>query len=220
MEVVKVVVQHRNETGKGAARRLRRAGKLPAVLYGHGEAESLTMAQEALLSIRQSEAGENTILELLIEGERPSTHNAILREIQIDPMSRAPVHVDLYRVRMDEPIRVTVSLDFINEPEDRLKMAQHQLSFLLRELEVECLPRDIPEAITVDLAALEIGEVIRVEALGLPSGVTLVTDPEEPVVTTAMMREEVVEEVAAEGEAEAESAGSEEGAAEEDTEEA
>lgn len=217
--MVKVVVQHRDETGKGAARRLRRAGKLPAVLYGHGETESLTMAQEALLSIRQSEAGENTILELLIEGERPSTHNAILREIQIDPVSRAPVHVDLYRVRMDELIRVTVPLDFINEPEDRLKMAQHMLSLLLRELEVECLPRDIPESVTVDLAALEIGEVIRVEALRLPSGVTLVTDPEEPVVTTAMIREEVVEAVAAAEEAAAAAAQGEEGAAEEAAEE-
>ena len=198
MEVVKVVVQQRRETGKGPARRLRRAGQLPAVLYGHGETEILTMSQEALMRVRQSEAGENAILELMVEGERPATYNAILREIQIDPVSRAPIHVDLYRVRMDEPITVTVPLEFINEPEDRLKIAQHMLSLLLRELEVECLPRDIPEAITVDLAALEMGEVIRSGAIALPPGVTLVTDPEEPVATTAMLREEVaVEEEAA-----------------------
>jgi large subunit ribosomal protein L25 len=200
MEVVKVVVQQRHETGKGPARRLRRAGQLPAVLYGHGETESLSMTQEALGRIRQSEAGENAILELTVEGERPATYNAIVREIQIDPVSRAPLHVDLYRVRMDEPITVTVPLEFINEPEDRLKLAQHMLSLLLRELEVECLPRDIPEVITVDLAALEMGEVIRADAIALPPGVTLVTDPEEPVVTTAMLREEaaVEEEAAAE----------------------
>jgi large subunit ribosomal protein L25 len=200
MEVVKVVVQQRRETGKGPARRLRRAGQLPAVLYGHGETEILTMTQESLVRVRQSEAGENAILELIVEGEHPATYNAILREIQIDPVSRAPIHVDLYRVRMDEPITVTVPLEFINEPEDRLKIAQHMLSLLLRELEVECLPRDIPEAITVDLAALEMGEVLRAGAIVLPPGVTLVTDPEEPVATTAMLREEVAaeEEAAAE----------------------
>jgi large subunit ribosomal protein L25 len=196
MEVVKVVVQQRHETGKGPARRLRRAGKLPAVLYGHGETESLAIAEEALVHIRQSEAGENTILELLIEGERPTTYNAILREVQIDPVSRLPVHVDLYRVRMDEPIKVTVPLEFINVPEDRLKVAQHMLAPLLRELEVECLPRDIPEVIRVDLADLELGEVLHVNAVVLPAGVTLVTEPEEPVVTTEMLREEVVAESA------------------------
>ncbi len=207
MEVVKVVVQQRHETGKGPARRLRRAGKLPAVLYGHGETESLAIAEEALVHIRQSEAGENAILELLIEGDRSTTYNAILREVQIDPVSRLPVHVDLYRVRMDEPIKVTVPLEFINVPEDRLKIAQHMLAPLLRELEVECLPRDIPEVISVDLAALEIGEVLHVNAVVLPAGVTLVTEPEEPVVTTEMLRAEVAAaEGAAEGAADEESA--------------
>ena len=207
MEVVKVVVQQRHETGKGPARRLRRAGKLPAVLYGHGETESLAIAEEALVHIRQSEAGENAILELLIEGDHATTYNAILREVQIDPVSRLPVHVDLYRVRMDEPIKVTVPLEFINVPEDRLKIAQHMLAPLLRELEVSCLPRDIPEVISVDLAALEIGEVLHVNAIVLPAGVTLVTEPEEPVVTTEMLREEVAAvESAAEGAADEESA--------------
>jgi large subunit ribosomal protein L25 len=205
MEVVKVIAQQRHERGKGPARRLRRAGKLPAVLYGHGETESLAILEETLVDIWQSEAGENAILELIIEGEPATIYNAIVREIQINPISRRPVHVDLYRVRMDEPITVTVPLEFINIPEDRLKAAQHILSPLLRELEVECLPRDIPEAITVDLTALEIGAVLHVNALALPPGVTLVTEPEEPVVTTEMIREEV----AAAGEAAAAGVGAE-----------
>jgi len=191
MEVVKVVAQQRRERGKGPARRLRQAGKLPAVLYGHGETESLAIVEETLVNIWQSEAGENTILELIIEGEPATTYNAIVREVQINPLSRRPIHVDLYRVRMDEPITVTVPLEFINIPEDRLKAAQHMLSPLLRELEVACLPRDIPEAITVDLAALEIGVVIHVNALVLPPGVTLMTEPEEPVVVTEMIRAEM-----------------------------
>jgi large subunit ribosomal protein L25 len=212
MEVVKVVAQQRRERGKGPARRLRQAGKLPAVLYGHGGTESLAIVEETLVNIWQSEAGENTILELMIEGEPATTYNAIVREVQINPLSRRPIHVDLYRVRMDEPITVTVPLEFINIPEDRLKAAQHMLSPLLRELEVACLPRDIPEAITVDLAALEIGVVIHVNALVLPPGVTLVTEPEEPVVMTEMIREEM----AAAGEAAAAGVG-EEATTEDDT---
>jgi large subunit ribosomal protein L25 len=188
MEVVKLEVELRPGTGKGPARRLRRAGKLPAVLYGHGDSEAVTITPEALIHIRQSEAGENAILELAIAG-RPQTCYAILREVQIDPVSRAPIHADLYRVMMDEPIRVTVPLEFVNVPEDRLKLAQATLSPLLHTVEVECLPRDIPEVITVDLAALEIGKVLHAEALVLPQGVTLLTDPEQPVVTTEAIRE-------------------------------
>jgi len=184
MEVVKLVAQPRLDKGKGPARRLRQAGKLPAVLYGHGQSEAIAITPEALVQIRQSESGENTILELLIEGETPQTCHAILREIQVDPVSRAPLHVDLYRVLMDEPITVTVSLEFVNVPEIRLKQAQAILTPLLREIEVHCLPRDIPEVITVDLAELELGRVLHANVLTLPSGVTLVTDPEEPIVTT------------------------------------
>jgi large subunit ribosomal protein L25 len=186
------------------------------VLYGHGATESLAIVEETLVNIWQSEAGENTILELMIEGEPATTYNAIVREVQIDPLSRRPIHVDLYRVRMDEPITVTVPLEFINIPEDRLKAAQHILSPLLRELEVECLPRDIPEAISVDLAGLEIGAVLHVNAVVLPPGVTLVTEPEEPVVMTEMMREEVVEEVPAAEEAAA-AGGGEAATTEDDT---
>jgi len=197
MEVVKLIAQPRHGTGKGPARRLRRTGKLPAVLYGHGHSEAIAITPEALVQIRHSEAGENTILELLIEGEPPQTCHAILREIQIDPVSRAPLHVDLYRVLMDEPITVTVPLEFVHVPEDRLKQAQAILTPLLREIAVECLPRDIPEVISVDLAELDIGRALHANALVLPPGVTLVTDPDEAVVTTE--REEVREAVSEAG---------------------
>jgi len=192
MEVVKLVAQQRQGTGKGPARRLRSAGKLPAVLYGHGQSEVIAITAEALLQIQQSETGENAILELVIEGEAPQTCHAILREVQVDPVSRAPIHVDLYRVLMDEPITVTVPLEFVHVPEDRLKQAQAILTPLLREIEVECLPRDIPEAVTVDLVGWEIGRVLHANALVLPPGVTLITDPEEPIVTAE--RAEVSEE--------------------------
>lgn len=204
MEVVKLVAQQRQEKGKGPARRLRQAGKLPAILYGHGQNEMLAITPEALLQIRQSEAGANAILELAIEGQGTvlQTCHAILREVQIDPVSRAPIHVDLYRVLMDEPITVTVPLEFVNVPEDRLKQAHAVLTPLLREVEVECLPGDIPETIVVDLANLELGRVLHANALVLPAGVRLVTESEDPVVTTE--REETEAAVPAPGEAAAE----------------
>jgi large subunit ribosomal protein L25 len=202
MEVVKLVAQQRQGIGKNPARQLRRAGKLPAILYGHGQSAAIAITSEALLQIQQSEAGENAILELVIEGETPQTCHAILREVQIDPVSRAPLHVDLYRVLMDEPITVTVPLEFVHVPEDRLKQAQAIFTPLLREVEVECLPRDIPEAITVDLAGWEISRVLHANVLVLPTGVSLVTDPEEALVT--IEREAAGEADAAAGEPAAE----------------
>ena len=199
METVRLVARRRTETGKGPARRLRSAGQLPAVLYGHGVSESIAIDSKELLLIRQSEAGANTIIDLVIDGEG-GVCSAILRELQIDPVSREQLHADFYRVVMDEPITVSVPLTFINEPDDRLKAAQAVLSYLMRDLEVRCLPRDIPDTIMVDLQELQIGTALTTADIALPEGITLVTHTEEAVVTTtsAVMPEEEAEE--AEGE--------------------
>jgi large subunit ribosomal protein L25 len=186
METARLMAQRRQETGKGVARRLRRAGKLPAVLYGHGETRALSIDDRVLWLIRHSEAGENTIIDLVIDGNPPETCNAILRDVQIDPVSQGQLHADLYRIVMDEPITVTVPLEFIKEPEERLRVAQAVLTPLLREVEVQCLPRDIPDTIVVDLEDLQVGDVLHVGDLRLPAGVTLMTDTEETVVTTSI----------------------------------
>jgi len=220
METVKLVAYRRQKTGKGPARRLRQDGKLPAVMYGHGSTESLTVDAKDLLSIRHSEGGANAIIDLVLDGNASDSCSVILREVQIDPISRAQVHADFYRVAMDEPIAVAVPLAFENEPEDRLKAAQSMLSVTLRELDVQCLPRDIPTTITVDLQDLEVGDVVHAGAIPLPSGVTLVTDAEETVVTTVaieMVAAEEAEEAEAEdgaGEAEARPASEDEDASE------
>ena len=191
MDTVRLVVQKRLETGKGSARRLRSAGKLPAVVYGRGDTEALTVNAKELLVIRQS-GGENTIIDLEIGGDTPEVCSVILREVQIDPASRAQIHADFYRLAMDELITVTVPLEFVNIPEDRLKAAQAEVSVLSRELMVECLPREIPNVIVVDLEELEVGDVLHAGATALPRGVTLLTNAEEAVVTTSMIT--VVEE--------------------------
>jgi large subunit ribosomal protein L25 len=191
MDTVKLVAQKRVETGKGQARRLRKAGKLPAVVYGHGDTEVLTVDAKELLLIRQS-GGENTIIDLEIGGDAPEMCSVILREVQIDPVSRAQIHADFYRLAMDELITVTVPVEFVNIPEDRLKAAQAEISVLTRELMVECLPREIPNAIEVDLEDLQVGDVLHAGAVALPRGVTLVTNDDEAVLTTSMIT--VVEE--------------------------
>ncbi len=195
METVRLVVQKRHQAGKGVARRLRRAGQLPAVVYGHGTTVAIALGEKDLVSIQQSEAGENTILDLVIEGEPPESCQAILREVQINPVSRAPLHADFYRVDMGQALTVTVPLAFINEPHSRLQGANAVLTHLWREVEVACLPRDIPDEITVDLADFQPGELFKAGALVLPPGVTLVTDAEEVIVTAHVEVEPTVEEV-------------------------
>lgn len=194
METVKLVVQQRHQAGKGVARRLRRGGQLPAVVYGHGTTVPIALDAKELLSIQQSEAGENTILDLVIEGESSESCQAILREVQMNPVSGAPLHADFYRVDMSQALTVTVPLAFINEPHGVLQAANAVLTHLLREVEVACLPRDIPDEIAVDLADFQPGETFKAGALVLPPGVTLVTDAEEMIVTVHV-EVETVEEV-------------------------
>ena len=183
MESVKLVVHKRDQAGKGMARRLRRGGQLPAVLYGNGATLAIALAEKDLVHIRQSEAGENTILDFTIEGDTPESCQAILREVQIDPVSRALLHADFYRVDMNKTITVMVPLTFLNEPHNLLQSANAVLTHLWRELEVDCLPRDIPDEIVVDLADIHPGETYKAGAVVLPAGVTLVTDAEEVIVT-------------------------------------
>jgi large subunit ribosomal protein L25 len=200
MEIVKLVVQKRDQAGKGVARRLRSAGQLPAVVYGHGATLAIALAEKDLTQIRQSEAGENTILDFTIEGDTPESCRAILREVQIDPVSRALLHADFYRVDMNQAITVTVPLTFVNEPHNLLQSANAVLTHLWREVEVTCLPRDIPDEIPVDLADIHPGATFKAGALVLPPGVTLVADPEEVIVTAHVEAEEVPEASSAEAE--------------------
>lgn len=183
MDTVTIVAQRRSETGKGPARRLRRAGKLPIVLYGRGDSTALTMETKVLQTLRLSESGFNTIVDLSIEGDEPERCNAILRELQIDPVSRDMLHADFGRVAMDEPIAVSVPLDFVNVPEDRFKLERAELTVMMYELAIACLPRDIPNVITVDLSSFEVGETLHAGDIALPQGVSLMGNVDDTVVT-------------------------------------
>ena len=210
MDEVTIVAQRRSEKGKGPARRLRSAGKLPIVLYGRGDSVALTIETKDLQTLRQSESGLNTIVDLSIEGEDPETCNAIVRDFQVDPVSRALLHADFGRVSLDEPITVSVPLEFINTPEDRLKLQQAEVTVLMYELSVACLPRNIPTAIEVDLSDLELGDTRNAIDLALPMGVTLAGNEDDTVVTTSIIT--VMEEEAEEGAEEAGEAAADAGA--------
>jgi large subunit ribosomal protein L25 len=219
MDTVTIVAQRRSETGKGPARRLRRAGKLPVVLYGDGDSAALTIETKELQTLRQSESGANTIIDLSIEGGEPETCNAILRALQIDPVSRAMLHADFGRVSLDELITVSVQLEFVNVPEDRFRLERAELTVMMYELSIECLPRTIPNVIPVDLSSFEVGETLHAGDIVLPEGVSLVGNEDDTVVTalipSGLEQEEAEEaaEAAEAGEVEAAAEGGAEAAA-------
>lgn len=183
MESVKLVVQRRTQAGKGVSRRFRSAGQVPAVLYGNGATVEITVAEKDLLSIQRSESGENTILDVVIEGATPENCSAILREVQHHPLHRTLLHADFYRVDLNKAITVAVPLTFINEPQSALQSANAVVTYLRRDIDVACLPGDIPDEITVDLSYLHPGATVKASALTMPDGVTLATDGEDVLVS-------------------------------------
>ena len=207
MDMIRVTAHIRQNTGKSAARQIRRAGRLPAVIYGKGDSTALTIEAETLVEIRHSAGGINAVLDMNLIGDQAEQCNAILREVQIDPVTREPLHVDFFRVDPNEAIRVTVNVETINELPDELKIVNTTASLVLREVEVECLPGNIPERIQVDLAALAGGHALHVSDLDLPDGVTLITDADTAVVTLQTVRASIEAPETEDGAAETPAAG-------------
>ena len=188
MDMVRVTAHRRQTTGKSAAREIRRQGRLPAVIYGKGDSTALTIEADTLTEIWHSAGGSNAVLDMSLLGDQEEQCHAILREVQINPVTREPLHVDFYRVDPNEPIRVSVVVDTVNELSEELKMSNTSAALVLREVDVECLPGNIPESIHVDLAALAGGHALHAGDLELPEGVTLVTDADTAVVTLQTVR--------------------------------
>ena len=154
----------RDRFGKNEAGRLRREGRVPSVLYGGAPGESgkpealpITVDPKALLRILRSQSGANTIITLTLGGESPKV---MLKEFQLDPVSRQVLHADFYRVAMDKPITVTVPVVLRGEAPG-VKQQGGLLDFVHREVEIECLPADIPEHIEVDVSELMLNQSIR-----------------------------------------------------------
>ena len=188
-----LVAEVREAKGKGAARKLRAAGRIPAVLYGKGkESRSLTLDPAALERLlRASDAGMNTLIDLRVDGGEASQQVVLVKELQRDPVRGVPLHADLYQVDLQASIEVSVPIHLVGRPQG-VELADGILDHSLRELEIACLPRAIPESFDVDVSALEIGDSIHVRDLALPQGVELRSDPDLSV--ASVMAARVVEE--------------------------
>jgi len=171
----------RDTFGKNAARRTRREGWIPAVLYGgtpQGERPAgmpITVDPKTLSRILHSESGMNTLISLALDGGAPTS--VMVREYQRDPVTHRPLHVDFYRIAMDKAIRVTVPIVVKGEAQG-VKQQGGLLDLVHREVVVECLPGDIPEHLDIDVSELMLGQAIRVKDLTPDPKWTAVSDAE------------------------------------------
>ncbi|EDY86816.1 ribosomal protein L25, Ctc-form [gamma proteobacterium HTCC5015] len=164
-----IKAQVREDLGKGASRRLRRADKLPAVLYGSGDPVSLTLSHAEMILMVENEAFFSHILELDIDGNK---ENAIVRDMQRHPFKNLLTHIDFQRVVAGQEITVSVPVHFINEETSKgVKLEGGEVHHLMTEIEVVCMPRHLPEYIEVDIAELGLGETLHLSDLKMPEGV-------------------------------------------------
>jgi large subunit ribosomal protein L25 len=190
MAEITVRAESRSDFGKNAARRLRHKGMVPAVVYGgKGGNLSLAVDPKALQRVLRSEAGRNAILKLEIAGQGPTS--AILKSWQVDPIRENFLHADFYRIAMDVALRVTVPIAIKGEARG-VKTDGGILEIVVRQIDVECLPGDIPERIEVEVSDLGLNESIRVSDLPITAKVTILNNPDQVVLHVVSVKEEDV----------------------------
>jgi len=213
----KLNVSSRTGDGSRAARRLRREGRVPGVLYGGG-GDSVGFDADAR-ELRLALASSGAVLDLSVDGQKATP--VVLKEAQRDPVRGETVHVDLLRVRLDEAINAVVPLELTGVDDAPGVKEGGVLEQIVRELNVQALPTAIPESIVQEVGAMQIGETIALAAVVMPEGVTLLDDIEDTVVATLSpprLQSEVEEEIEAETELVGEEAGeTAEGAGDEGT---
>ena len=162
MAIVSLEAARRDAVGKGVARKLRAGGRIPAVYYGRGEDSiPLTVSLKELESVIHSAEGSNVIVDLKVSGDKAKDRKALIREIQRDPVAGLILHLDLQHISLTERITVEVPIVLVGTPIG-VKDAGGILEHLLREVEVECLPTEIPAKLEVDVSGLAIGDSLHV----------------------------------------------------------
>jgi len=173
LEKTTINAEIRNDVGKGASRRLRRQGKVPAVIYGgHRDPVALTLEQRELMHAAENEAFYASVLEIRLDDDR--TQQAVVRDMQRHPFKPQILHIDFMRVSAEEVLRISVPLHFVGEDSSPAGKAsgvviQHQVT----EVEIAALPKDLPEFLSVDLSQMEAGDVVMLSEIALPEGVTI-----------------------------------------------
>ncbi|MEM7252339.1 MAG: 50S ribosomal protein L25/general stress protein Ctc [Pseudomonadota bacterium] len=185
-----IVAEPRTETGKGAMRRLRRSGMIPAVVYGTDKApQTVQIAENYLRKQLENEAVYSHILTLKVGG---SSEQAVIKDLQRHPSTSRVTHLDFLRVSATQAITIQVPLNFLNEDTAPGARQGGNVTHLMNEVEISCLPKDLPESIDVDVGHLEIGDSVMLSQLVLPEGVELTAsvdhDHDQPVVSVQMMR--------------------------------
>lgn len=180
MERLSINAEKREVRGKGSARSLRREDMIPAVLYREGKAQSIKLARKELCKLINIISGEQVIVDLhFADGEKKL---ALLKDFQVDPVSRELLHTDFFEVSLTEAIRVTVHVVTVGEPIG-VKRDAGILQHALREVEIECLPDKIPGKIEIDIAKLELGQSVHVSDLKFEEGIKVLTDTGDVIVT-------------------------------------
>ena len=182
--------EKRDLFGKNASRRFRKGGLVPAVLYGEGaESVPLVLAKKDIVKILKSETRENTIFKIAFDSEEK---DVMIKALQINATSDELLHADLILIAMDKAIRVSVPIELLGEAVG-VKTEGGFVDFMTREVEIECLPADIPERISADISGLHLHQSLKVADLTAPAGVKLISDPGAVLVLVQVPHEEKVE---------------------------
>ncbi len=172
---ISIKAERREVFGKNVSRRLRRTGMIPAILYGANEANvPLTLNKKDVFMILKSETGENTIFQVSFDSE---TKNAMIKELQMDPVTDEILHADLVQIAMDKIIRVSVPVVTVGDAVG-VKTEGGFVDFVTREIEVECLPKDIPEHIEINISELHLRQSRKVEDVVVPDEIKILTEPD------------------------------------------
>jgi len=190
-ERVKLQVRERERRGSADARRLRKEGFIPGVLYGKGkESYAISVPERELRRVLTGAGGLHAILDVVLEGQS-TTHASILKDYQQDPIRGHISHIDLHEVRLDQPIQASVTVQLVGEPAGAKEGGV--LSQVQREINVEALPMEIPEHIDLDVSDMAIGDTLRLSELVPIEGVTYLDNPEETVLATVTLPTREVE---------------------------
>lgn len=177
----------RTQSGKGAARQIRRQGQIPAVLYGQGTSRLIQLDPKAIQNILVTQAGSTGLISLTIQGdEQAQQRTAVIQDVQRDPLEGSILHVDLLEVSMDKPVRVKVPVHMTGGVPIGVKRDKGVMHQSMRELHVECLPAVIPAQIDVDASALEINQGIHVRDIQVAEGIKVLDDPDGMVVNVTV----------------------------------
>ncbi len=200
---IQISAAKREAQGTGASRRLRRVGRVPGIVYGGGESpEMIELDHNELYQSLRKEAFHASILTLKLDGQE---QQVLLRSLNMHPYKKQVQHIDFQRVRADQEIHTKVPLHFMNqEVSPAVKLSAAVISHVMTELEVSCLPADLPEYIEVDLSNIALGDTIHLRDIPMPKGVKIALSADEnpAVVTTSIPKEIVVEEEVVEAAAE------------------